>query len=386
MAASPQQVAVFGSTGSIGRSTLDVIAASPDRFQVAALSAFGNLPLLVEQARRFQPETIVAADAERGRAFPWPDDLKSRVRFGSEALNEVARAPEVDIVVAGIVGSAGLSSTLAAIEAGKRIALANKETMVVAGRLAIRAAQRSGAEILPVDSEHSAIFQAMRSGRESEVARLLLTASGGPFRTWTSAAMAEATVEQALSHPTWSMGRKITVDSATMMNKALEIIEARWLFDLPADRIDVVVHPQSIVHSMVEFVDGSVLAQLGPPDMRLPIQYALTFPERTPGPTLRLDTSAAWRLEFEPPDHERFPALRLGAEVARSGGTTGVVLNAANEVAVQRFLDREIAFPDIVAGCREVLENHHYEPHPTLETLERLDRRAREEMRLWSRR
>ncbi len=380
-----RHVAVFGSTGSIGRNALEVIRGTGGRFAVAALSAHANLELLVRQALEFRPRWIVATDAEAGRAFPWPAELRDRVRFGPDGLDRTAAEAEIDIVVAAIVGSAGLSSTLAAIDAGKRIALANKETLVVAGGLAIERARASGAEIVPVDSEHSAVFQAIRAGRRSEVARVLLTASGGPFRDWPRERIAQATPAEALAHPNWSMGRKITVDSATMMNKALEVIEARWLFDLPAERLEVVVHRQSIVHSMVEFVDGSIVAQLGPPDMRLPILYALAFPERLAGPTLRLDITKPFTLDFEPPDPDRFPALALGAEVARRGGTTGAVLNAANEVAVERFLEGTLPFGRIAAGCRAVLDRHDYESDPSLETLLRLDRWARKEMQQWNR-
>jgi 1-deoxy-D-xylulose-5-phosphate reductoisomerase len=291
-----------------------------------------------------------------------------------------ARDAEVDIVVSAIVGRAGLESTLAAIESGKRVALANKETMVVAGPLVRGLQEKSRAELLPVDSEHSAIFQCIE-GTESAPKKLILTASGGPFRTWTHEQMSQATPDSALAHPTWDMGRKITVDSATMMNKALEVIEARWLFDMPAESIEVVVHPQSIIHSMVEFVDGSVLAQLSPPDMRLPIQYALTYPRRLPSETPPLDRGRAWTLTLEVADRERFPALDLGFEVAAAGGTAGAVLNAANEEAVGLFLNGQIRFTDIVAGCRDVLEHHTFEPAPPLPRLLELDVWARAELR-----
>ncbi|MCA9132809.1 MAG: 1-deoxy-D-xylulose-5-phosphate reductoisomerase, partial [Planctomycetales bacterium] len=287
-------------------------------------------------------------------------------------------------VVAAVVGSAGLPSTLAAAKAGKRLALANKEALVVAGGLLTEALRHSGGVLLPVDSEHSAIFQALQAGGRDEVARIVLTASGGPFRTWSPRRIAEASIEDALAHPTWQMGRKISIDSATMMNKALEVIEARWLFDLPAEKIQVVVHPQSIIHSLVEFVDGSVVAQLSPPDMRLPIQYALTYPDRTACPCPKMDWTQACQLDLEPVDSERFPALELGWEVARRGGSCGVVLNAANEAAVELFLAGEIRFPAIVAGCQRILENHTFDPSPGLAELMRLDRWAREEIHRWA--
>jgi 1-deoxy-D-xylulose-5-phosphate reductoisomerase len=269
------------------------------------------------------------------------------------------------------------------LDAGKTVALANKESLVMGGSLVTGLAARRNARILPVDSEHSAVFQALQAGRRDEVKRVVLTASGGPFRKHTKAQLAEVTVEDALNHPTWNMGPKITVDSATMMNKALEIIEARWLFDLRADQIGVVVHPQSIVHSFVEYLDGSVMAQLSPPDMKLPIQYALTWPERKDSPADKFDWTKACHLDFEPPDFDRFPALALGLEAAREGGTTGAVLNAANEAAVAAFLNREIAFTEIVPTCRRVLDHHHYESNPTLDALIELDGWARQEVTKW---
>ncbi len=379
-------VAVFGSTGSIGQSTLEVIAASAGRLRVVALSAHSRLEQLIEQARKVRPQWIVATDPLAAAAQDWsslPADVE--VFIGPEGLERVARLSEVDIVVVAIVGSAGLRGTWAAVEAAKTVALANKETMVVAGPLVTALAQQTEARIVPVDSEHSAVFQALRAGRREEVRRVILTASGGPFRNFSSEQLAEVTIADALVHPTWSMGPKITIDSATMMNKALEIIEARWLFDLRPDQIDVVVHPQSIVHSMVEFVDGSVIAQMGSPDMKLPIQYALTYPRRMPCPATRLDlTRAAMRLDFEPADADRFPALGLGLEVAKAGGTAGVVLNAANEAAVAEFRSGHLRFNEIVPSCRAVLEQHHFEAHPSLERLFELDAWAREEVVRWA--
>ena len=380
---SRRRVAILGSTGSIGCNALQVIAAWSHEFEVVALSAHQQFDALVEQCRTHQPAKIIATDPDRAAKFDWPSDLDAELHVGPDALQEVAEWDEVDIVIAAIVGSAGMQSTLAAISAGKRVALANKETLVVAGHLAMMLAQESNAEILPVDSEHSAIFQALKGGAREDVKTVVLTASGGPFRKFTADQMEKVTVEEALAHPTWEMGRKITVDSATMMNKALEIIEARWLFDLSPTEIRVVVHPQSIVHSMVEFRDGSVLAQMSPPDMKLPIQYALSYPKRPEGPASSMDWTSVCELYFAPPDFDRFPSLKLGLEVAQVGGSAGVVLTAANEVAVDKFLNREIAFPQIVAGCRDVLNQHHFESHPSLETLKKLDKWARQEMEKW---
>jgi 1-deoxy-D-xylulose-5-phosphate reductoisomerase len=292
--------------------------------------------------------------------------------------------PETDIVLSAIVGAVGLVGTWAALEAGKTVALANKETLVVGGPLVMRLARERGARLLPVDSEHSAIFQEALNGCwPREVKRVVLTASGGPFRGRTRDSLTDVTADDALRHPTWRMGPKITVDSATLMNKALEVIEARWLFDLDPDQIEVIIHPESFIHSFVEFVDGSVLAQLSPPDMRLPIQYALTYPDRVSGPTRRLNWQELASFHFEPPDHETFPSLQLGYEVARRGGTCGAVLNAANEAAVGRFLAGELRFLDIPRVCRSVLAHHHFSPEPTLEELWAADRRARQEVDRW---
>jgi 1-deoxy-D-xylulose-5-phosphate reductoisomerase len=296
----------------------------------------------------------------------------------------LVQSPDVDIVIGAIVGVAGLESSLAAAESGKRLALANKESLVVAGSLLMDTAQKRGAEILPVDSEHSAIYQCLQSGRgQSDVERIILTASGGPLRDWPVDQLSQATVENALSHPTWQMGRKITVDSATMMNKALEVIEAKWLFGVDPERITVVVHPQSIVHSMVEFRDGSVIGQLSPPDMRLPIQYALTYPARLSSPSPKINWSEAMRLDWKPADFERYPALELGFEVAKQGGSCGAVLNAANEAAVELFLNRKIKLTEIATICRQVLEHHHFSPSPSLSELFDLDRWGRAEVQRW---
>ncbi|MBN2475924.1 MAG: 1-deoxy-D-xylulose-5-phosphate reductoisomerase [Pirellulales bacterium] len=377
-------VAVLGSTGSIGRSTLEVIAASRGSLRAVVLSAHGNTDLLEQQTRSAGPRQIVVTDPAAAKSHDWSSLPKGvELLVGHEALAQAVSDTEIDVVVSAIVGSAGLRGTWASLQAGKTVALANKETLVVAGPLVTRLAEQRGARLLPVDSEHSAVFQAMQAGRRDEVRRVVLTASGGPFRTYTAEQLAQVSVADALDHPTWDMGPKITIDSATMMNKALEIIEARWLFDLSPDQIGVVIHPQSIVHSMVEFQDGSVIAQLSPPDMKLPIQYALTFPKRCPGVAEKLDWDQAMQLQFEPPDFERFGALRLGLEVARAGGTAGAVLNGANEAAVAAFLDRRLGFHEIVPACKSVLDEHNFDPNPTLEQVLALDGWARQEVLRW---
>jgi len=385
-ATAPLRVAVVGSTGSIGTSTLDVIAASAGRFTPFLLAAHRSTAALLEQARACRPPWVVVVDpaaaAEIGVGALPPG---TRLAVGPEALDDLVRAPEVDRVVSAIVGAAGLRSTWAALEAGKTVALANKATLVMAGPLVNRLAERTGGRIVPVDSEHSAIHQALRSGTGAEVARIILTASGGPFRQRPREELAGVTPAEALRHPTWSMGPKITIDSATMMNKALELVEARWLFGVPAAKLAVLVHPQSIVHSMVEFVDGSVVAQLSPPDMRLPIQYALSHPGRFAGPARRFDFTQRMALEFEPPDPVRFPAVGLGHEAAARGGTSGAALNAANEEAVRRFLAGELAFTDIAEVCARVLGEHPFQPEPSLDDVRRIDAWARQEVKTWIR-
>ncbi len=377
-----RQLAILGATGSIGRSAIQVAESLAD-VDVWCISGHHNLAALCELAHRCRPKFVIAANEELARRHNFPADLPGELLIGEQHLDWAAAHPEVDVVLAAIVGSAGLPSAYAAVAAGKRVALANKESLVMAGHLLMPLAIQAGAELIPVDSEHSAILQANLAGRRSEVQRVVITASGGPFRDWSAAAMQMATPEQALNHPTWSMGSKISIDSATMMNKSLEVIEAGWLFDLRADQISVMVHPQSIIHSLVEFVDGSVLAQLSPPDMKLPIQYALTFPERLSGPAAKLDWSRAWALELYPPDVTRFPALELGFEVIRSGGTSGAVLNGANEAAVAAFMRREILFPEIAQACRDVLHQHKIESHPSLAQLVSADLWAREEIAKW---
>lgn len=382
-----KNVAVLGATGSIGTATADVLAHlhRVDResdWRMWAASGHSNLDLLAKMAQQavHPPAWLIASSSEENDGIRVPG-FSGQVRGGASGLVEAASHPEMDVLVAAIVGRAGLESTLAAVEAGKRVALANKESLVVAGSIVRAACGRTGADLLPVDSEHSALFQCI-GDRPQDVQRLILTASGGPFRTWSASAIESATPKDALNHPTWDMGAKITVDSATMMNKALEIIEARWLFDVPAERIEVVVHPQSMVHSLVEFCDHSVIGQLSPPDMRLPIQYALTYPRRVAGVADRWDRGQSSRLDLEPADRDRFPALDLGFEVAGCGGTAGAIVNAANEVAVGLFLDGQIRFTDIVKICRQVLENHTFDASPTLDDLIRLDQWAREQAEL----
>ena len=380
-----QRIAVLGSTGSIGTNSLEVIGSLPDRLSLQGVAARSSWELLGKQCERYAPRWAALCDDSLRDVVPRSAfSSRTELLFGQEGVERVASDPEVDTVISGIVGAAGLHGTWVALEAGKRVCIANKETLVVAGPLIMDLARRRNSQVLPVDSEHSAVFQALQSGQSREVRRIILTASGGPFRRFTAEQLENVTPAQALAHPTWNMGRKITIDSATLMNKALEVIEAKWLFGVSADQIEVVVHPQSIVHSMVEFVDGSVIAQLSPPDMKLPIQYALTWPDRTVGLSPRVDWKTAFQLEFEPPDRERFPALDLGFEVAARGGTCGAVLNAANEAAVDRFLNGELKFCDIPRACRAVLDSHHFDPAPTLSELLRLDAWAREEIRRWT--
>ena len=381
----PRRVVVLGSTGSIGTNALDVIAHLSTSLTAVGLSAHASLDSLCEQAQRFRPRFVTVSDPVAAKRLD-PARLPSgcRLLVGADGINEMVSDPEVDVVLTAVVGAAGLEGTWAALEAGKTVAVANKETLVMAGALVTDLARRRGARILPVDSEHSAIFQAIQGNATDAVERIVLTASGGPFRGRTRAQLAHVTVEEALRHPTWRMGKKISVDSATLMNKALEVIEARWLFGLEPEQIEVIVHPESIIHSFVEFRDGSILAQLSPPDMRLPIQYALTYPERVRGPARRLNWRELSAWHFEQPDHETFPSVQLGYEVARRGGTCGAVLNAANEAAVARFLGGELDFLDIPRACRAALDHHDFSPTPSLDELARCDRWARQEVGRWT--
>ena len=386
-----KQVAILGATGSIGTSAINVCRHLNERFEIHSLTAVTSWKKLAEQALETRPRMVALNDKSTAQA---PSENLRALRdallgteielvTGPHAMEEIVRRSEVDTVVAAVVGAAGLTPVIAAAQAGKTIALANKEALVVAGSIVIPTAREHGATLIPVDSEHSAIFQSLRSGKAGEIRKIILTASGGPFRTWPKQKIENATVAEALAHPNWKMGPKITIDSATMMNKALEIIEAHWLFDLPAEKIEVLIHPQSIVHSMIEFVDGSVIAQLGTPDMRTPIQFALTHPERFDGCSTRLEWSKIREMNFEVPD-ERFPALQLGFEVIRLGGTAGAVVNAANEVANEMFRAGELGFGQIVRKVEAVLGRHRqggFVARPNLEDLLAADQWAREEAR-----
>jgi 1-deoxy-D-xylulose-5-phosphate reductoisomerase len=384
-----RNVAVLGSTGSIGRAAIDVLRRMRHSHRVTAISCHSQLQLLEQQIAEVTPAHAIVTQSSNAQSQRWLSTSNERSpstkRYvGSEAINDIVTGDEVDTVIGAIVGIAGLESAYEAAKAGKRLALANKESLVVAGALIMQSAQESGAEVIPVDSEHSAIFQCLQScGRKSELKRIILTASGGPLRDWPIDKLEHASVEDALAHPTWQMGRKITVDSATMMNKALEVIEAKWLFGLEPEQIHVVIHSQSIIHSMVEYCDASVIAQLSPPDMRLPIQYALTYPQRDQASSPAMDWSVPMRLDWKPVDPERYPCLQLGYEVAAKGGSCGAVLNAANEACVELFLDRKIKLTDIAKICRSVLNHHHFSPSPSLTELLQLDRWSRNEVQNW---
>ncbi len=365
-----KRLAVLGSTGSIGQQTLDIVRALPGNFKIIGLAAGENLELLEKQIQEFKPRVVFHRNQER--------KLKTE-GFHIVPMEEIAVHPEVDIVVVATSGKAGLSSTLAAIKADKKIALSNKEPLVMAGELVLEEMKKSSGWILPVDSEHSAIWQCM-SGEMQKPARLILTASGGPFLRYSPAQLAEVTVEQALKHPSWRMGKKVTIDSATLMNKGLEVIEAHWLFDMPYEKIDILIHPQSIVHSMVELADGSIKAQLSHPDMRFPIQYALSYPERIPNPALpKLDWSRIDNLKFEQPNYDIFPCLKLAIEAGKRGGTCPAVLCAADEVAVDLFLNHRLYFTDIPQLVEQVLGQHHCMEHPALKDIIAADAWAREQ-------
>jgi 1-deoxy-D-xylulose-5-phosphate reductoisomerase len=353
-----RNISILGSTGSVGRSTLAVVDAFPDELRVVGLAAGGNVELLAEQARKYRPELVsVKSEADVARLEPLIDPGIAIV-WGSEGASSVATLDSADAVIAAIVGAAGIPPVHAALMAGKRVGIANKEVLVAAGDVMTRAAREHGGEILPVDSEHNAVHQALRCGTHGEVQRIILTASGGPFLKRELNTFGEITIEAALNHPTWRMGSKISIDSATMMNKGLEVIEAHHLFDMPAERIDILIHPQSIVHSMVEYVDGSIMAQLSTTDMKFPIQYALLFPERVVAPFARLDLAKIRTLDFFPVDIHRFPAVELAYSALRAGGSMPAVLNAANEIAVERFLAGELPFVSIVDIVSKVLEKH----------------------------
>jgi 1-deoxy-D-xylulose-5-phosphate reductoisomerase len=376
-----KKIAILGSTGSIGQNTLSVIEALGPGYEVVALSAHSRVELLAQQAEKFRPEVIALTDGGGSdRLTMLKSRFGGRILTGPGALAEIASMPEVDIVLCGVVGAAGLPAVVAAAKAGKVLAIANKEPLVIAGQILMDTARKYGATILPVDSEHSAVFQSLLAGKKSEVKKIILTASGGPFRKASLSVFENATKEQALAHPTWAMGPKITVDSATMMNKALEIIEAVRLFEMPVEKVDVVIHPESIIHSMVEYVDGSVIAQMGTPDMKTPIQYALTWPDRAPGIAKGLDLATLGKLTFEIPNRSIFRSLDLGFEAARVGGSAPAVLNAANEAAVDLFLNGHIllgAIPDLVERC---MNAHTVVPNPTLDELMDIDGWARREV------
>lgn len=375
-----KQLAILGATGSIGTSTLEIVDAYPQKFHVVSLTGGKNLALLAEQIRKYSPErvaVITAEDAQQLRRLLGETEVE--IGHGSEGLVACATHPQVDVLVSAIVGAAGLIPTMAAIEAGKDIALANKETLVAGGSLVMQAVERNGVNIYPVDSEHSAIYQSLQGHRKADVRRLILTASGGPFRDSSLEQLAAVTPEQALAHPNWAMGPKITIDSATMMNKGLEVIEACWLFDLPAEQIDVHIHPQSIVHSMVEYVDGSLIAQMGIPDMKAPIAYALSAPERLPLPLPPLDLCQLGQLTFAQPDTSRFVCLELAYRALRLGGTVPAVLNAANEVAVEAFLDGKIGFIQIPQVIERTISRHQPLALDHIDTVLAADRWGRTE-------
>jgi len=376
-----KKIAILGSTGSIGKNALHVINALGPEYTIVALSAHSNVELLAEQAGRYRPRFVAITNADYAASLRDAiGDLDIEILAGPDSLIEIAQLDSADIVLTAVVGAAGLGAVLAAAQKGKQLAIANKEPFVIAGELLRKEAKANGSTIVPVDSEHSAIFQAMQSGSVEEVSRIILTSSGGPFRKAGPEDIQNVTLEQALSHPVWNMGPKITIDSATMMNKALEVIEARWLFDIAVDNIEILIHPESIVHSLVEFVDGSVIAQLSTPDMRLPIQYALTYPSRVAGIGNGLRLEEIGKLTFEKPNLETFRALSLGLEVARVGGTAPVVFNAANEAAVEQFLSGKIKFVNIVELVEHCLNKHNVKRLLPLEALLEADTWARREV------
>ena len=372
-----KNISLLGSTGSIGKQTLEVAAANPDKMKIRVLAAHTSDTILEEQIRAVEPDFAVLTDKEAAARLKARYNGKTEILAGEEGLLAAATYSEVDTVLASMVGYAGLRPTMAAINCGKNIALANKETLVAAGSLVMEAVAKNNVSLTPVDSEHSAIFQALQGGKEDEVKRLLITASGGPFRGKKRSELEAVTLAQCLNHPNWSMGKKITVDSSTLANKGLEVIEAHWLFNMPYEKIDVVVHPQSIIHSLVEFCDGSVIAQLGEPDMRLPIQYALSYPCRYHKAFDQLDLIKAGTLTFEAPDMEAFPSLRIAIDCGKAGGTLPCVFNAANEEAVYAFLDNKIKYLDIPYITEKVASLHQNIAAPCIEDIERADAEAR---------
>ena len=376
-----KKVAILGSTGSIGKNALRVISALGENYQVEVLTAHSKIELLADQVRKYRPKFAAITNKDlAGRFREIIKDTKTQILVGDEGLVAAASMDNIDIVITAVVGAVGLSAVLAAAKKGKRLAIANKEPLVIAGELLMKTAKSSGSEIIPVDSEHSAIFQAMQAGKREDIDKIILTSSGGPFRKASLEDLKNVTLEQALAHPVWNMGPKITIDSATMMNKSLEVIEARWLFEINPEKIEVLIHPQSIIHSLVEFVDGSMIAQLGTPDMCLPIQYALTYPSRVKGISEKLSLDEIGRLTFEKPDLKKFRALALGFEAARVGGTSTAVFNAANEAAVKEFMDGRIKFLNIVELIERCLDKHDVKTNASLEELLEADRWARMEI------
>jgi 1-deoxy-D-xylulose-5-phosphate reductoisomerase len=372
-----KNIAILGSSGSIGKNSLEVIANFPDQFKVSYLTVNKNIEALCQQVQRFKPRGVVVLDECSASACKKRVNGTTEVLVGEEGLEEIVQRDDVDVVISSLVGFAGLKPTINAIKAKKKIALANKETLVVAGEIIMRLVKDNGVTLIPVDSEHSAIFQCLVGESNSQIDKIILTASGGPFLSTAKDELRRVTIQQALNHPNWKMGSKITIDSATLMNKGLEVIEAHWLFGLPADKIEVVIHPQSIIHSMVEFIDGSVKAQLGIPDMKIPIQYALTYPERALSKFVRIDFPKLKEMTFFEPDRDRFQCLQLAFDALHTGGTMPAALNAANEIAVERFLDGKISFLKIPETICRTMEQHISKSSPTLEEIIDADSSAR---------
>jgi 1-deoxy-D-xylulose-5-phosphate reductoisomerase len=373
-----EKIAILGSTGSIGKSTLEVIAQHPERFEVIALAARTQCSEMIRQVKQFKPLVVSMGNKEAAEHVKSEIDSNIQVLWGENGLIEVATHPCATFLISALVGNCGLEPTLAAIQAGKKIGLANKEILVTAGHIVIQELQKTKNPLLPIDSEHSAIFQCLNAERREDITKIMLTASGGAFREWAYEDLKKATVEEALKHPNWSMGAKITIDSATMMNKGFEVIEAHWLFNIPYDQIEVLLHPQSIVHSMVEFQDGSVMAQLGTPDMKVPIQYALSYPERLPLKTAKLDFKNLCNLQFKEPDLRQYPCLKMALQAGRIGGTMPTVLNAANEVAVACFLKKECSFLSIERIVEYCLQKHQPVVDPSLDDIKEIDLSTRE--------
>lgn len=374
-----KKIAILGSTGSIGTQALDIIERNRSYFKIEALSAHNNIELLKEQIDKFKPRVVTVVDKEKAEILKSKISSKTEILVGPSGLKEIASIKNLDMVLVAVVGIAGLEATIAALSTGNDVALANKETLVAGGQLVMNTAKVHGSSIIPVDSEHSAILQCIQGARKKDIKGIVLTASGGPFRGYTREDLEKVTVEDALKHPNWVMGQKITIDSATLMNKGLELIEAKWLFDLDIEQIKVVIHPESIIHSMVEFIDNSVLAQLGLADMRIPILYALTYPKRMPSPVESLDLLKLKKLSFEEADLETFSCLKLAINAIEIGGTMPVVLNAANEIAVKKFLDRKIGFNEIASLVKEAMKNHKPINEPVLEDILRVDQAIRKQ-------